>query len=191
MEVDPTIRTPRSENAREIDYQKYLQGPSWRVTRNHALRLAGYRCFRCGTNRSLQVHHKTYERLGREWDQDLEVVCEPCHNGIHVDEMRQDDRGRIYLRLATEALRTERFLASVSELSDAVKTRCAKLKIPYDGHQVDRALALLIGRWVPAEGPRQKRRERPQFQPLSRSEAAAIWQHLLDEGLPLDKLGRP
>lgn len=180
MDVTPTIRTPREDNARET-YEQYLQSPGWRITRNHALRRARYQCERCQSKRNLRVHHKTYERLGHEWDQDLEVVCEACHGGIHTKEMQQDERGRLYLRLATEVLRTERFMASIADLSDVLKTRCATLKIPYDGHQIDRALALLTGRWVPSEGPRAERSQRAEHPPLSRAEAARIWEKLFSE----------
>jgi hypothetical protein len=47
------------------------------------LRSADYRCERCGSPgdaRSLEVHHLTYERLGRELPEDLMVVCWPCHD---------------------------------------------------------------------------------------------------------------
>lgn len=33
-----------------------------------------------------ELHHKTYERLGRERDDDLEVLCKPCHE--RADEQR-------------------------------------------------------------------------------------------------------
>lgn len=60
-------------------YLKYLESPEWRVRRADALLRGGSVCCRCGTNKRLEVHHKTYERLGNEKDEDLEVLCHECH----------------------------------------------------------------------------------------------------------------
>ena len=32
---------------------------------------------------ALDVHHLTYERLGREKDEDLRVLCRACHGDEH------------------------------------------------------------------------------------------------------------
>jgi hypothetical protein len=37
----------------------------------------------------LEVHHRTYERLGREMDKDLMVVCEFCHPGQDVKRAQE------------------------------------------------------------------------------------------------------
>lgn len=136
MEITPAISTR---------YADYLRSFEWRKTRNRALKRAGYSCQRCSARRDLQVHHLTYERLGREWDSDLEVVCRECHEGEHVQEMH--DAGgtqRLYLKLANEVLRASPY-DSIADLSDAVKERCAQLKITYDKHQVEKALGLICG----------------------------------------------
>ncbi len=40
----------------------------------------GHCCERCKANTPrLSLHHKTYDRLGRERDSDLELLCEACH----------------------------------------------------------------------------------------------------------------
>jgi 5-methylcytosine-specific restriction endonuclease McrA len=62
------------------EYQSYLRSPEWKAIRAAAIARAAYRCERCGTGGlRLQVHHLTYERLGREEPRDLKVVCKPCH----------------------------------------------------------------------------------------------------------------
>ena len=186
MDVVPTIRTPREKPAREI-YDQYLQSQSWRITRNHALRRARYECSKCSSKRNLQVHHKTYERLGREWDQDLEVVCEDCHGNLHLEAMRADDHGKLYLKLANDALR-EKSHGSIADLADIVKTRCAALRIRYESHQVDKALALLTGQRMPAVTSPEPTTERQYYPPLSRPEACRIWEELTEQGLPLEQL---
>jgi 5-methylcytosine-specific restriction endonuclease McrA len=40
-------------------------------------------CERCGGQDALQVHHRTYERLGAELDEDFEVLCRRCHATEH------------------------------------------------------------------------------------------------------------
>ena len=76
---------PASSAASREFYLAYLNSPAWRATRNRALRLANWTCQQCGGKRDLQVHHRSYERLGREWDQDLEVVCDDCHREVHIE----------------------------------------------------------------------------------------------------------
>ena len=139
MRLDPTIRTPLTRDF----YETYLQTPIWRRRRHIALTRANWRCERCASRRDLQVHHKTYERLGGEQDRDLEVVCLNCHEAEHIDQMATSSNG-VYLKLASEALR-EQPLASIADLSEAVKRRCVALRIRYEGEDIHRALQLLSG----------------------------------------------
>ncbi len=55
----------------------------WKAIREWALERAKYKCERCGATFPLQVHHKTYIRLGKEMPSDLEVLCESCHEKEH------------------------------------------------------------------------------------------------------------
>ena len=38
---------------------------------------------KCG-NRQLNVHHRTYKRLGMEWLMDVNLLCNDCHLLIHT-----------------------------------------------------------------------------------------------------------
>ncbi len=68
-----------------VDYRKYLRSPEWNSKRKVALREAGYRCQICNAgNCVLDVHHRTYERLGHELPTDLCVLCESCHDIFHA-----------------------------------------------------------------------------------------------------------
>lgn len=135
--IEPIRAVPPSH------YQVYLGTTEWRLTRNRALKRASYQCSRCPSKRDLDVHHKTYERLGREWDQDLEVLCVMCHRGEHLENPDQTSLG-IYLRIASAALKKEPF-ASVADLADMVKTACAKLKIPQVEGRINAAIEVMIG----------------------------------------------
>jgi 5-methylcytosine-specific restriction endonuclease McrA len=61
-----------------IRYEKHIHSTQWKNTRKAILKMRD-RCEGCGTKHFLEVHHKTYERLGRELTSDLEVLCKTCH----------------------------------------------------------------------------------------------------------------
>lgn len=66
-----------------VDYRAYLRSEAWRVTRRMMLDHAEHRCQVCNGTQLLQVHHRTYARLGRERFQDLTVLCDACHAKHH------------------------------------------------------------------------------------------------------------
>lgn len=71
------------DELRSLSYQEYLKSTHWISTRYGALERAGRRCQLCNTDKNLQVHHRTYERLGCELWVDLFVVCDGCHKRHH------------------------------------------------------------------------------------------------------------
>lgn len=68
-----------SEEYREV----YLRSPHWATTRKVALERAERRCQVCNAKDNLDVHHRTYERLGEERPADLTVLCRRCHDLFH------------------------------------------------------------------------------------------------------------
>jgi 5-methylcytosine-specific restriction endonuclease McrA len=64
------------------NYKKYVKLDCWALRRSAYLKKHAW-CEGCGQRVPLQVHHLTYERLGRELDEDLFAVCEPCHKTFH------------------------------------------------------------------------------------------------------------
>jgi hypothetical protein len=64
-------------------YHAYLQTPEWAEKRQAALEDAGQRCQLCNSPSALNVHHRTYERVGRERLGDLTVLCRRCHEKFH------------------------------------------------------------------------------------------------------------
>ena len=79
------------------NYQEYLSTEHWKQlrvrffgsklfkgTRYHgSLVRQGQSCFNCHQKDRLQVHHKTYRRLGREWLGDMIALCPECHKNLH------------------------------------------------------------------------------------------------------------
>lgn len=73
----------RLTELRSMPYPEYLLTPEWQIKRQKALRFASFRCQVCNGAEDLNVHHRTYERLGRERLADLTVLCQDCHAIFH------------------------------------------------------------------------------------------------------------
>lgn len=89
------VREQRLAELRAMPYGEYLRTPEWRTTRAGALLRAGWRCSLDVTHGDdLDVHHRTYERLGAELAADLVVLCRPCHRLHHREHGRPRRGGR-------------------------------------------------------------------------------------------------
>lgn len=76
-------------------YEEYLQTLHWQGFRTRVLDQQAEKneynfCERCGERTekvtrmtALHVHHRTYERLGEERIEDVEIVCRKCHEKEH------------------------------------------------------------------------------------------------------------
>lgn len=67
-------------------YSAVITSKRWRQLRERFMSQHDSKCRRCGwqkTNwdksRTLDLHHRTYERIGKERDEDLELICSVCH----------------------------------------------------------------------------------------------------------------
>ena len=67
------------------EYQKYLQSSHWKDIRRRyrESKLFDGQCYACSSTERLQLHHKSYNRLGRERLTDLIYLCDECHSIIH------------------------------------------------------------------------------------------------------------
>lgn len=70
---------------RRDNYQEYLKSDEWKAKRKKILKMAGYKCRRCGAS-ATEVHHETYERIYNERDIDLTALCSNCHRKIHTNQ---------------------------------------------------------------------------------------------------------
>ena len=68
-------------------YRRYLKTQHWQQIRAKVLQRAGNKCEMCGFEPwrpgTLQVHHLSYDRVGRESLEDLVAICPKCHMKIH------------------------------------------------------------------------------------------------------------
>ena len=78
----------RIQELKAMPYSEYLLTPEWQTKREQALERARHRCQLCNSAEHLNVHHRTYERLGNEDIEDLTVLCKACHEHFHVPASR-------------------------------------------------------------------------------------------------------
>ena len=67
-------------------YKKYIESPVWQATRKrfHQSFYCKRKCYICGAGECpLDLHHKTYLRLGQELLSDLIELCPVCHSYLH------------------------------------------------------------------------------------------------------------
>lgn len=64
---------------RMVDYQEYIRSDKWRGLAERIKDERGRRCQVCNSKGQLDAHHRTYERLGWEEDNDITVLCRACH----------------------------------------------------------------------------------------------------------------
>lgn len=87
--LQPDLQVPAWVNPNgNVNYTKYLRSKEWKRKRQEALAHYGALCDECGMTESLHVHHKTYERLGNENVEDLQILCKGCHGAHHEQDGR-------------------------------------------------------------------------------------------------------
>lgn len=87
LDRDSTTSESVSKKNNSVDYYEYINSDQWRIRARMIRKAAGNRCQLCNCNdKSLHVHHRSYERLGDEHPGDLTVLCEDCHAQFHRKE---------------------------------------------------------------------------------------------------------
>ena len=75
------------------EYTEYIKSKKWLATAKAIKELRGYVCARCGkASWSLDAHHLTYDRLGRELSSDIELVCSTCHPSADIERAKETQR---------------------------------------------------------------------------------------------------
>jgi hypothetical protein len=74
------------------DYSVYLKSPHWRRLKARYKRERPWVCL-CGECLLLDLHHKTYERIGRERLDDLQPLCRGCHTTVH--QLEREGQGSL------------------------------------------------------------------------------------------------
>jgi hypothetical protein len=92
-----------SKRMKKADYQTYLQSEAWKIRRKWKLEQAGHRCQVCNGDGELHVHHRTYDRIGDERENDLTVLCANCHARFH-DKVEAPSGGESVAHLVSSTL---------------------------------------------------------------------------------------
>ena len=71
------------QREKSFDKEAYLASSAWKIRRDAAVDRDGGCCVICNSANDLQVHHRTYERLGSELPGDLTTLCGECHAHFH------------------------------------------------------------------------------------------------------------
>lgn len=81
----------------KMSYKAYLLTDHWKDVRKRywKSKLHNHTCYACGSKQNLQVHHKTYKRIGQEYLRDLCLLCGDCHRQAHQIEKTRD-KGILY-----------------------------------------------------------------------------------------------
>jgi hypothetical protein len=78
---------------RTESYYEAIQSSHWRNLRNRMIWKHGRTCSRCGFNKiepgAIELHHKHYQTLGEETEDDVELVCKECHPKADAERARQ------------------------------------------------------------------------------------------------------
>lgn len=93
VEATPKYKKPTDTRIialQSMPYSEYLRSPEWQEKRKKALRFAGFKCQLCNSAERLNVHHRTYERLGQELLGDLITLCNDCHSIFHQNRNLND-----------------------------------------------------------------------------------------------------
>lgn len=70
----------------KISYQEYLLSDHWKDVRSRFWKSKLHKgcCYACRSKEDLQVHHKSYKRIGKEKLHDLCLLCDRCHKLTHI-----------------------------------------------------------------------------------------------------------
>jgi hypothetical protein len=73
----------------EVDYRLYMKSSIWKQVKERIKQIYNYKCKFCGSSNELHVHHRTYDRLGHEYIDDLVVYCHHCHYEIEKPKIKE------------------------------------------------------------------------------------------------------
>lgn len=111
-------------------YKEYLKSSSWKYMKNLAIKAAEGRCQLCNSDKKLEVHHRTYERIGEERIADLIVLCHNCHGRFHDKILSPDSFAKLKTKLErnNKKLETEKNHERIIVLLRENENLCSQLR---------------------------------------------------------------
>ena len=65
--------------AEDVYRSHYLQSEAWKDKKTQVFKRDGHRCV-CCNKKATDIHHRTYQNIGKEPLSDLASMCRDCHN---------------------------------------------------------------------------------------------------------------
>jgi len=69
-------------------YFDYIYSKAWGIVKDR-IHLRDKVCQGCSQKNGLDVHHKSYKHFGKEFDEELVLICRKCHNLVHKRHKEQ------------------------------------------------------------------------------------------------------
>ena len=103
-----------------MNYYEYIKSERWQIKRKefysskmykHLKGTGKWNCYCCCRNDvPLDLHHRTYKRLGNERiNIDFVPVCRSCHNEIHaLFDSKKEDRRKFNLWSVTKMIKNKK-----------------------------------------------------------------------------------
>lgn len=118
-------RQKQKQNGYYAGYRGYIASPEWAARRASYYENHERRCRSCGAkDKEIHLHHRTYERIGREDDSDLMPLCYSCHSILHFVQRA--------LSLTVEVV-TEAWIDSTNNCKEKKKIREALRSLSLKG----------------------------------------------------------
>lgn len=77
------IRAAKNAEKR-MNYEQYMKSVEWKNLRMSIYAKRGRKCEKCGQDKGeIHAHHLTYERFTKELEEDIMLLCRPCHEKEH------------------------------------------------------------------------------------------------------------
>ena len=106
--TEERIRSDRLKKLGYGRYAHYLTSPHWQKLKKAFWKANKRACATCGHEKGLNIHHKTYVRLGCERLTDLVALCAVCHRDTHEVHKQRVQQGICNLGRAHLELRARR-----------------------------------------------------------------------------------
>jgi len=80
------------------EYKKYLNTNHWKdVKIRYRASKSIQVCYICGTDEKINLHHKSYKRIGAEKLNDLLPLCSKCHMLVHTKLKLEHNNSKLNL----------------------------------------------------------------------------------------------
>ena len=76
------------------EYNGYIDSDEWAERSRKFIELVG-KCESCHSKKELQCHHLKYQNIGNETREDIQVLCDKCHEREHEND---DYKKKLYRR---------------------------------------------------------------------------------------------